>query len=65
VLAAGVWDELLIYAAPKLLGSSARPLAELALSHMSEAIPATIVDRAAVGEDVRLRLRPASEPARE
>jgi diaminohydroxyphosphoribosylaminopyrimidine deaminase/5-amino-6-(5-phosphoribosylamino)uracil reductase len=57
-LATGFWDELLVYLAPKLLGSAARPFAELPIARMADAIGATIVDRAAVGEDVRLRLRP-------
>ena len=57
-LEAGLWDELLLYQAPKLLGSDARPLATLPLSHMAQAIEATIVDQAMFGDDVRLRLRP-------
>jgi len=59
VLQAGLWDELIIYMAPKLLGSEARPLAELPLSRMMDAIEATMVDCLSVGDDVRLRFRPA------
>ena len=60
VIAAGFWDELLLYVAPKLLGSDARPLAYLPLERMVEAIEATIVDRVMVGEDARLRLQPTA-----
>lgn len=51
-----IWDELLIYSAPKLLGSDARPTADLLLATMSQAIEAKIgsVDR--VGTDMRTRL---------
>jgi diaminohydroxyphosphoribosylaminopyrimidine deaminase/5-amino-6-(5-phosphoribosylamino)uracil reductase len=60
VIAAGLWDELLLYVAPRLLGSDARPLAYLPLERMVDAIGATIVDRVMVGEDVRLRLQPSA-----
>jgi diaminohydroxyphosphoribosylaminopyrimidine deaminase/5-amino-6-(5-phosphoribosylamino)uracil reductase len=58
-LAAELWDELLVYLAPKLLGSEARPLASLPIASMADAIGATMIDRTSVGEDIRLRLRPA------
>ncbi|MEM1229645.1 MAG: bifunctional diaminohydroxyphosphoribosylaminopyrimidine deaminase/5-amino-6-(5-phosphoribosylamino)uracil reductase RibD [Pseudomonadota bacterium] len=58
VLAAGLWDELILYQAPKWLGSHARPQAELALERMAEAIEATIVDCTLIGPDLRLILRP-------
>ena len=56
MLEAGLWDELLVYLAPKLLGSDARPLAKLPLLSMSEAVQAKIVDCVQVGEDLRIRL---------
>ena len=59
-LAAGLWDELLLYVAPKLLGSDARPLAQLPLIAMNEAVGATIHDFVQVGDDLRLRLLPQS-----
>ncbi|MEZ5560177.1 MAG: bifunctional diaminohydroxyphosphoribosylaminopyrimidine deaminase/5-amino-6-(5-phosphoribosylamino)uracil reductase RibD [Pseudomonadales bacterium] len=64
LLAAGLWDELLLYTAPKLLGSDARPLAQLPLVSMGEAVAATIADVTRVGADVRVRLTPerASQP---
>ncbi len=55
-LAQGLWDELLIYTAPKLLGSDARPTAQLALTSMSQAIEAKIASVDLVGSDVRTRL---------
>lgn len=58
-LQAGLWDELLLYVAPKLLGSEARPLAQLPFARMLEAIEAKIAHREAVGNDLRLRLVPA------
>ncbi len=58
-LKAGLWDELLLYIAPKLLGSDARPLAHLPFAHMLEAIEAKIAHRDQVGADLRLRLVPA------
>lgn len=58
-LRAGLWDELLLYVAPKLLGSDARPLAQLPFARMLEAIEARIVHRTGIGDDLRLRLVPA------
>ena len=58
-LAGGLWDELVLYVAPKLLGSDARPMAALPLATMAEAVHGTIVDSTTVGGDLRLRLRPA------
>ena len=55
---AGLWDELILYQAPKLLGSDARGMAQLALTRMDQAIEATITDYASVGDDLRIRLRP-------
>ena len=52
----GLWDELLIYTAPKLLGSDARPTAQLPLISMSQAIEAKIAAVDLVGSDVRTRL---------
>jgi len=59
-LAAGLWDELVLYLAPKLLGSEARPLAQLPLFAMADAVTGTIRDCVQVGDDLRLRLVPKS-----
>ena len=53
-----LWDEALVYLAPKLLGDDARPMARLALERLGEAATATICDVARLGEDIRVRLRP-------
>jgi diaminohydroxyphosphoribosylaminopyrimidine deaminase / 5-amino-6-(5-phosphoribosylamino)uracil reductase len=57
-LAQGLWDELLVYIAPKLLGSDARPMAMLPLIAMDQAVEATIRDCITVGGDLRVRLIP-------
>jgi diaminohydroxyphosphoribosylaminopyrimidine deaminase / 5-amino-6-(5-phosphoribosylamino)uracil reductase len=56
LLAQDLWDELLLYIAPKLLGSDARPLARLPLTALADAPAATIRDTVSVGGDLRLRL---------
>ena len=50
----GLLDEVIIYMAPKLLGSSARPLFDLPLTTMSSALPLKISDMRAVGTDWRI-----------
>jgi diaminohydroxyphosphoribosylaminopyrimidine deaminase/5-amino-6-(5-phosphoribosylamino)uracil reductase len=57
-LESGLWDELLVYLAPRLLGSDARPLAQLPLRAMTEALDVTLVDCTQIGPDLRLRYRP-------
>jgi len=57
-LAQGLWDELLVYIAPKLLGSDARPFAHLPLFAMQDAVESTMRDCVQVGDDLRLRLIP-------
>lgn len=63
-LAQGLWDELLVYVAPKLLGSDARPTAMLPLVALDQAVEATMRDCITVGGDLRIRLVPRkiSEP---
>lgn len=52
-------DELLLYAAPILLGPQGRPLVELPqIETLAEARRFEIIETAAVGADLRLRLRP-------
>jgi len=60
VLKSELWDELLVYTAPKFLGASARASAEINLAHMSEAIEAKIVSTDLIGGDVRTRLIPTA-----
>ncbi|WP_137170529.1 bifunctional diaminohydroxyphosphoribosylaminopyrimidine deaminase/5-amino-6-(5-phosphoribosylamino)uracil reductase RibD [Marinomonas sp. FW-1] len=57
-LAAGLVDEIVVYMAPKLLGSSARPLFKLPLDEMDEAVDLTLKSVRQVGQDVRLVYQP-------
>lgn len=61
-LAGGLWDEAIVYLAPKFLGSSARPLAQMPLARMAQGIEATIADVHLVGDDLRVCLRPRTAP---
>ena len=58
-LQAGLVDEIVVYIAPKLLGSSARPLFTLPLETMSEAVELTLTSVSQVGQDVRLVYLPS------
>ncbi|WP_211828045.1 bifunctional diaminohydroxyphosphoribosylaminopyrimidine deaminase/5-amino-6-(5-phosphoribosylamino)uracil reductase RibD [Kistimonas asteriae] len=53
-LQAGLLDELLVYMAPVLMGSAARPLFDLPLGNMSDRIPLTMTDVRRIGQDLRL-----------
>lgn len=60
LFAAGLVDELLLYIAPLLLGDAARPLLHLpSLTDMASRWSLQTIDRRALGEDIRLRLRTA------
>ncbi|MFD1384516.1 bifunctional diaminohydroxyphosphoribosylaminopyrimidine deaminase/5-amino-6-(5-phosphoribosylamino)uracil reductase RibD [Rhodanobacter aciditrophus] len=52
-LNAGLVDELVIYMAPKLLGSAARPLLSLPLEHMSEAVELDLQEMTKIGSDIK------------
>jgi diaminohydroxyphosphoribosylaminopyrimidine deaminase/5-amino-6-(5-phosphoribosylamino)uracil reductase len=55
---AGVVDELILYVAPKLLGSEAQALLQLpGIRTLSEGIQLEFLDVAMVGKDCRMRLR--------
>ena len=51
-----LWDELVLYLAPKFLGRDARPLADLSLERLADAYQSRVVGCELVGEDVRLTL---------
>jgi len=53
-LKAGLVDELLIYQAPTLLGSSARPLADLAFSKLKDGIQLAYQEVSPMGSDMRI-----------
>lgn len=54
LLQKGLIDELIVYLAPRLLGSRARPLFELPLEKMADAYDLELIDQRRVGVDFRL-----------
>jgi diaminohydroxyphosphoribosylaminopyrimidine deaminase / 5-amino-6-(5-phosphoribosylamino)uracil reductase len=60
LLVAGLIDELLIYYAPKLMGAAAKGMFAMpAFTQMNQAIDMQIIDVRQIGNDIRLRARPA------
>ena len=57
ILREGLADEVVVYLAPKLLGSTGRPMFDLALERMVEAHQLELVEHDAIGPDLRLRYR--------
>lgn len=63
LFAQGLADELLIYVAPVLLGHTARPMLTLPpLDDMASRWKLKAIDRRQVGEDMRLVMRPDTDP---
>ncbi len=58
LLQAGLVDELILYMAPCLLGSSAQPLLQLPLDSMADKVELSTVDVRRVGSDWRFTLVP-------
>ncbi|RMR10625.1 Riboflavin biosynthesis protein RibD [Pseudomonas syringae pv. helianthi] len=58
----GLVDEFQLFIAGKFLGSSARPLLDLPLAQMSEALELNIVEMRAVGNDWRVIALPVRAP---
>lgn len=56
-LKAGLIDEFIIYQAPVLLGSTARPMLSLALDTMAEKKNLRIIDQRKIGDDQRIIAR--------
>ena len=54
----GCWDELVVYVAPKLMGSTARPLFQMTLDSMNQSHGLKLTDMRQVGSDLRLTYRP-------
>ena len=54
-------DELLVYMAPKLMGSKGLPLFDLPLNAMDEALPLHIDSVTRIGRDMKIRLLPELE----
>lgn len=57
-LSSGLWDELVLYLAPKFLGDDGRPLAALRFPSLDAALGAKIVAHERVGDDLKLTLHP-------
>jgi diaminohydroxyphosphoribosylaminopyrimidine deaminase/5-amino-6-(5-phosphoribosylamino)uracil reductase len=58
LLAAGLLDELVVYQAPKIMGSNARGMFAMgAIEAMSESIELELVETRRVGNDLRLTYR--------
>ncbi|MEP7314646.1 MAG: bifunctional diaminohydroxyphosphoribosylaminopyrimidine deaminase/5-amino-6-(5-phosphoribosylamino)uracil reductase RibD, partial [Pseudomonadota bacterium] len=57
---AGLFDELIVYVAPALLGGDALPLLQLpAIQSLQQKLPLLFTDVRAIGPDLRLTARPA------
>lgn len=55
-LGGDLWDEAVIYLAPKLLGKWARPMAGMSIERLADAVQGTIRDIQSVGADFRVLL---------
>ena len=55
-LAEGLCDELILYLAPKFLGADARPLLNVRLERLEQALAGEVVEVERFGPDLRLRL---------
>jgi len=56
-LKAGLIDELIVYQAPILLGSKARPMVDLALDKMADKKSLKVIDQRQLGDDQRIVVR--------
>jgi diaminohydroxyphosphoribosylaminopyrimidine deaminase/5-amino-6-(5-phosphoribosylamino)uracil reductase len=56
MLRQALWDEAIVYLAPKMLGRDARPFAELSVERLADSINGTIADVRLVGGDLRLQI---------
>lgn len=57
-----LWDEVIVYVAPKLLGRTARPLAEMEFDRLADTIGARVAANDRIGDDVRVILKPDHPP---
>lgn len=60
---ANLVDELVMYLAPTLLGSEAKPMFELLLQHMAQQYRLQQTDMRMVGQDIRITARPLKREA--
>ena len=54
-----LWDEAIVYVAPKVLGRTARPLADIEFDRLADTVGARVAASDRIGDDVRLILKPA------
>lgn len=52
----GLWDEAILYLAPKVLGETARPLAALTVDRLADALAGDVQEVRALGPDARILL---------
>ena len=58
---ANLWDEAVIYLAPKVLGDAAMPMARLSIEHLAEALHGDIHSTETVGGNLRVVLAPTRQ----
>lgn len=56
----GLWDEWIVYIAPKLLGSSAVGVTQLQIDQLNDSVQGTVTSVTSFGTDVRVLIRRAS-----
>lgn len=61
-LKSGLWDEMIVYMAPKVLGSEGLPMARVQISRLSDAIGGTVALVDQIGEDVRIIVEHQPDP---
>ena len=59
---ANLWDEAVMYLAPKVLGDAAMPMARLSIEHLAEALQGDIRSTETVGGNLRVVLAPNRQP---
>ena len=52
-----LWDEMIVYVAPKFMGSDGQPMADIKVAEMAETFDATIASTTHIGPDIRIILR--------
>lgn len=53
-LETNLWDELVVYVAPKIMGSTARPLADMKIQKLCDSIGGKVQSVAQLGDDIKL-----------
>ena len=57
-----LWDEVIVYVAPKLLGRTARPLAEMEFDRLADTVGGRVAASDRIGDDIRVILKPEPRP---